>query len=86
MILSVPEGHDKPLKYPLIFTVCDALIINKIDVMPYFDFDMDKVREFALMRNPKLKIFPVSAKTGEGMEDWCSWLSEQVDSWNNTEK
>lgn len=86
MILSVPEGHDKPLKYPLIFTVCDALIINKIDVMPYFDFDMDKVRGFALMRNPKLKIFPVSAKTGGGMEDWCSWLSEQVDSWNNTEK
>lgn len=86
MILSVPEGHDKPLKYPLIFTVCDALIINKIDVMPYFDFDMDKVREFALMRNPNLKIFPVSARTGEGIDEWCRWLSEQVDSWNNTEK
>ncbi|MDE7062938.1 MAG: hydrogenase nickel incorporation protein HypB, partial [Lachnospiraceae bacterium] len=67
MILSVPEGHDKPLKYPLIFQVCDVLIINKIDVLPYFDFDLDKVREYALMRNPKLKIFPISAKTGEGM-------------------
>lgn len=86
MILSVPEGHDKPLKYPLIFQVCDALIINKIDVLPYFDFDMDKVREFALMRNPNLKIFPVSARTGEGIDEWCRWLSEQVDSWNNTEK
>lgn len=81
MILSVPEGHDKPLKYPLIFTVCDALIINKIDVMPYFDFDMDKVKEFALMRNPNLKIFPISAKTGEGMDAWCDWLSEQVTDW-----
>ena len=64
MILSVPEGHDKPLKYPLIFTVCDALIINKIDVLPYFDFDMDKVVEYAHRRNPKLKIFPISAKSG----------------------
>lgn len=82
MILSVPEGHDKPLKYPLIFQVCDALIINKIDVLPYFDFDLDKVKEFAYMRNPKLKIFPVSAKTGEGMDEWCSWLREQVRDWN----
>ncbi len=78
MILSVPEGHDKPLKYPLIFTVCDALIINKIDVLPYFDFDMDKVVEYAHMRNPKLKIFPISAKTGEGVDAWCDWLTEQV--------
>lgn len=70
MILSVPEGHDKPLKYPLIFTVCDALIINKIDVLPYFDFDMEKVVEYAHMRNPKLKIFPLSAKTGEGVDAW----------------
>lgn len=81
MILSVPEGHDKPLKYPLIFTVCDALIINKIDVLPYFDFDMDKVVEYAHMRNPKLKIFPVSAKTGEGMKEWTDWLSQQVEEW-----
>ena len=79
MILSVPEGHDKPLKYPLIFTVCDALVINKIDVLPYFDFDMEKVEEYAHMRNPKLKIFPVSAKTGEGMDAWNAWLKEQVD-------
>ncbi len=78
MILSVPEGHDKPLKYPLIFTVCDALIINKIDVLPYFDFDMDKVVEYAHMRNPRLKIFPISAKTGEGVDAWCDWLTEQV--------
>ena len=82
MILSVPEGHDKPLKYPLIFTVCDALIINKIDVLPYFDFDMEKVVEYAHMRNPKLKIFPLSAKTGEGVDAWCNWLREQVRDWN----
>ncbi|MDO4313475.1 MAG: hydrogenase nickel incorporation protein HypB [Eubacteriales bacterium] len=78
MILSVPEGHDKPLKYPLIFQVCDVLIINKIDVLPYFDFDLDKVKEYALMRNPNLKIFPISAKTGEGMEEWENWLREEV--------
>ena len=83
MILSVPEGHDKPLKYPLIFTVCDALIINKIDVLPYFDFDMDKVVEYARMRNPKLKIFPISAKTGEGVDAWCGWLRQQVKDWTN---
>lgn len=82
MILSVPEGHDKPLKYPLIFTVCDALIINKIDVLPYFDFDMDKVKEYALKRNPDLKIFPICAKTGEGVDEWCNWLKEQVIEWN----
>ena len=83
MILSVPEGHDKPLKYPLIFQVCDVLIINKIDVLPYFDFDMDKVREYALMRNPRLQIFPISAKTGEGVQAWCSWLREEVRTWQN---
>ena len=81
MILSVPEGHDKPLKYPLIFTVCDALIINKIDVLPYFDFDMEKVVEYAHMRNPKLKIFPISAKTGEGVEAWLSWLRAETAAW-----
>lgn len=83
MILSVPEGHDKPLKYPLIFQVCDALIINKIDVLPYFDFDLEKVKEFAHMRNPNLKIFPISAKTGEGVDAWCDWLRQQVSTWNN---
>ncbi|MDE7435468.1 MAG: hydrogenase nickel incorporation protein HypB [Lachnospiraceae bacterium] len=84
MILSVPEGHDKPLKYPLIFQVCDVLIINKIDVLPYFDFDLDKVREYALMRNPKLKIFPISAKTGEGMEDWVNWLRDEIRSYQDS--
>lgn len=82
MILSVPEGHDKPLKYPLIFTVCDALIINKIDVLPYFDFDMEKVKEYAHRRNPKLEIFPICAKTGEGVDAWCDWLRRQVAEWN----
>ena len=83
MILSVPEGHDKPLKYPLIFQVCDALIINKIDVLPYFDFDMEKVVQYAKMRNPKLEIFPISAKTGEGVDAWCNWLRDNVNKWNN---
>ena len=81
MILSVPEGHDKPLKYPLIFTVCDVLLINKIDVLPYFDFDMDKVVEYAHKRNPRLKVFPISAKTGEGMGAWCDWLRQQTEDW-----
>lgn len=81
MILSVPEGHDKPLKYPLIFTVCDVLLINKIDVLPWFDFDLEKVREYAHMRNPRLQIFPVSAKTGEGMSAWTDWLRTQVEAW-----
>ena len=81
MILSVPEGHDKPLKYPLIFTVCDVLLINKVDVLPYFDFDMDKVVEYAHRRNPNLKIFPISAKTGEGLDAWCGWLRQQVRDW-----
>ena len=83
MILSVPEGHDKPLKYPLIFQVCDALIINKIDVLPYFDFDMEKVVEYAKMRNPKLEIFPICAKTGEGVDAWCDWLTKNVTQWNH---
>lgn len=83
MILSVPEGHDKPLKYPLIFQVCDALVINKIDVLPHFDFDMEKVVEYAHMRNPRLEIFPVSAATGEGVDAWCEWLRKQVKQWKN---
>lgn len=81
-ILSVPEGHDKPLKYPLMFQVCQAMIINKIDVLPYFDFDMVKVEEFARERNPEIRIFPVSAKTGEGFDAWEAWLREQIDQWN----
>ncbi|MGN0981259.1 MAG: hydrogenase nickel incorporation protein HypB [Candidatus Limivicinus sp.] len=82
MILSVPEGHDKPLKYPLMFSVCDALIINKIDVLPYFDFDMDKVIGYSRRRNPNIQIFPISAKTGKGVDAWCDWLREQVRHWN----
>ena len=82
VILSIPEGDDKPLKYPLMFTICDAMIINKIDVCDYFDFDMEKVREYAYKRNPNLKIFPISAKTGEGVDEWCNWLKEKVTEWN----
>ena len=84
MILSVPEGHDKPLKYPLIFTVCDALIINKIDVLPYFDFDMDKVVEYAHRRNPNLKIFPISAKSGLGVDAWRQGLLEETRAWKES--
>ncbi len=83
MILSVPEGHDKPLKYPLIFQVCDVLLVNKIDVLDYFDFDMEKLKEYAWMRNPNLKIFPISARTGEGIEAWTEWLYEAVSEWNH---
>lgn len=85
MILSICEGHDKPLKYPLMFKVCDALIINKIDVMPYFDFDLEKVKEYAKSRNPDIKIFAISAKTGEGMEEWVAWLKDSVNDWNHGE-
>ena len=81
MILSVPEGHDKPLKYPLIFQVCDVMIINKIDVLPYFDFDMEKVREFARRRNPNLQIFPISAKTGEGVDALAAYLKDRITQW-----
>ena len=81
MILSVPEGHDKPLKYPLMFQVCNAVIINKIDVLPYFDFDMDKCAEYIHMLNPKAKIFPISAKTGEGVADLAQWLKGEVAGW-----
>lgn len=81
MILSVPEGHDKPLKYPLVFQVCDAMIINKIDVLPYFDFDMEKVREFARRRNPNLQIFPISAKTGEGVDALAAYLKDRITQW-----
>ena len=81
VILSVPEGHDKPLKYPLMFEVADVLIINKIDVLPYFDFDLAKLTEYAHMRHPGLEIFPISAKTGEGVDAWVDWLRRQVRAW-----
>lgn len=80
-ILSVPEGHDKPLKYPLMFQVCDTVLINKIDAAPYFDFDFEKCREYIHMRNPKARIFPISAKTGEGMEAVAAFLKEEVAKW-----
>ena len=78
MILSVPEGDDKPLKYPLMFSVCDLVLINKIDVAPYFDFDLEKCKEYILRRNPNAEVIPVSAKTGEGMEKFAEWLKRQV--------
>ena len=81
MILSVPEGHDKPLKYPLMFSVCDVVLINKTDVLPYFDFDMDLCREYIRMRNPKAKVIPICAKTGEGMEEWADWLAKETADW-----
>ena len=81
MILSVSEGHDKPLKYPLMFSVCDVVLINKIDVIPYFDFDMEQCKKNILMRNPKAKIIPVSAKTREGMQQWIDWLLDEVKHW-----
>lgn len=81
MILSVPEGDDKPLKYPLMFSICDVVLINKTDVLPYFDFDMENCKENILMRNPKAKIIPICARTGEGIEEWADWLREQVTDW-----
>ena len=81
MILSVPEGHDKPLKYPLMFSVCDVVVINKIDVLPYFDFDLDKCKEYIHMRNPKAQVIPICAKTGEGVEAFARWILEEVRNW-----
>lgn len=81
MILSVPEGDDKPLKYPLMFTKSDVLIITKIDTISVFDFDFDKCEQRAKKLNPNIQIFKVSAKTGEGMEEWEKWLSAQVKQW-----
>ena len=83
MILSTPEGHNKPLKYPLMFEVCDVLLINKMDVIEFFKFDLDKVIEYAHMRNPKIKIFPVSAVTGEGFDAWEEWLKNNINKWNS---
>lgn len=78
MILSVPEGDDKPLKYPLMFSICDVLLINKIDVLTYFDFDVEKCKEHVRKLNPNMKIIPISARTGEGIEEWTGWLREQI--------
>lgn len=81
MILSVPEGDDKPLKYPLMFSVSDVVLINKIDVLPCFDFDLEKCREYIHMRNPNARVIPICAKTGEGMEEWTGWLRKEVKAW-----
>ena len=81
MLLSVPEGDDKPLKYPLMFSTSDALLITKIDVLPYFDFDIEACKARARKLNPNIAIFTVSSKTGEGMEEWEAWLSDAIDSW-----
>lgn len=80
-ILSVPEGDDKPLKYPLMYSICDAVIINKIDVLPYFDFNLEKCSEYIKMRNQKSKIMPISAKTGEGIDKVVSYLKEEIEKW-----
>ncbi len=83
MILSVPEGDDKPLKYPLMFSICDVVIINKIDVLPYFDFDVEKCKEYIKRRNPNAKVFMVCAKTGEGVDEWAQWLLSEVKNWRD---
>ncbi|MBP5571715.1 MAG: hydrogenase nickel incorporation protein HypB [Bacteroidales bacterium] len=84
MILSVPEGHDKPLKYPLMFSVCDLVVVNKIDVMPFFDFNLAKCEEYVKMRNPKAKIIPICAKTGEGVDKLADWILTEVNNWKTT--
>ncbi len=81
MILSVPEGDDKPLKYPLMFSICDVLLINKIDVLPYFDFDLEACEKHVRKLNPNIKIIPISARTGEGIAEWADWLRGQIKSW-----
>lgn len=85
MILSVPEGHDKPLKYPLMFQVCDVVLVNKMDVLPYFNFDLKKCTEYVKMRNPKAQVIPICAATGEGMYAWYDWLRREVRAWRGEE-
>lgn len=81
MILSVPEGDDKPLKYPLMFSISDVVLINKMDVLPYFDFDVEKCKKYIHERNPKAKVFTICAKSGEGIEEWAEWLNSEVKKW-----
>lgn len=81
MILSVPEGDDKPLKYPLMFSISDVVLINKIDVLPYFDFDVEKCKKYIHERNSKAKVFTICAKSGEGIEEWAEWLNSEVKKW-----
>ncbi len=82
MILSVPEGDDKPLKYPLMFSICDVLLINKIDVLPYFDFDLEACKKYVRRLNPNMQIFPISARSGEGLEPWLDWLRGEIRTFN----
>lgn len=82
MILSVPEGDDKPLKYPLMFSVVDVLLINKMDAMDFFDFDLEKVKERVKKLNPDIKVIPISAKTGRGIDAWVGWLRAEIKTWN----
>lgn len=86
MILSVPEGDDKPLKYPLMFTVCDLVLVNKIDVAPYFDFDLERCKKHIRQRNPKAQIIPISAKTGKGIDIFADWLQHEVNEWKKGKK
>lgn len=83
MILSVPEGDDKPLKYPLMFSVCDLVLVNKTDVLPYFDFSLDKCRENVRLRNPRARVIPICARTGEGVDAFADWLVDEVENWKN---
>ena len=85
MILSVPEGHDKPLKYPLMFSICDLVLINKMDVAPYFDFDLDKCIQYIKMRNPNAEIIPICAKTGQGVDKFADWIIKNIAKWRNNE-
>ena len=85
MILSVPEGHDKPLKYPLMFSICDVVVINKMDVAPYFDFDLEQCKEYIRMRNPRAKVLPICAKTGEGVDAFAQWILGEVDAWKQNQ-
>jgi len=83
MILSIPEGDDKPLKYPLMFSIVDVLLVNKIDASDYFEFDMEAVKERVKKLNPNIKVIPISAKTGEGIGEWADWIRGQIDKWKN---
>ena len=85
MILSVPEGHDKPLKYPLMFSICDLVIINKMEVAPYFDFDLDKCIQYIKMRNPNAEIIPICAKTGQGVDKFADWIIKNIAKWRNND-
>lgn len=81
MILSVPEGDDKPLKYPLMFSIVDVLLINKMDTINYFDFDLEAVKARVRRLNPDIKVIPISAKTGEGIDEWINWIRTEVMNW-----